>query len=120
MRQIRVVKRSRPSSRTFNDVDEFFEEPDKQRLSVMLIPAIAPTSKDANAFAVGRQDLIHAHTLEVTVKPCLVHADLKGNIFNFSHVSDFIAAHAIMSRFILMSWTGWIKAFHKVLDNFDL
>ena len=120
-----VVGRSRPSSRTkFNEVDrtvdEYIEEPDKERLSVMLIAAIAPTSGDANAFAVGHQQLIHAHTPEVAVKPYLVHVDLKGNMLNFSLVSDFMAAHAIMSRFILMSWTGWMKPFHGVLANFDL
>ena len=114
----------------------------------MLIAAIAPTSEDANAFAVGRQDSIHAHTLEVAVEPCLVHADLKGNILNFSPVlsslfrvsshvtlhraqlshakkmnfspvSVFMAAQAITSRFILMSWIGWIKTFHGALANSD-
>ena len=88
--------------------------PDKERLSVMLINAIAPTSEDASAFAVGQQEFIHCRGA------VFCYLDLKGYILNFSAVFRPHGRARDISRSILMSWTGWVEPFHGVLANSDL
>ena len=55
------------------------------------------------------QKLIDAHTWDVTEELCLAQVDQKGDILDFSFVSDLIASHAAMSRFIPMFVT-WLRS----------